>query len=344
MITVKEIAEIAGVSMTTVYNVLHGNTKKVSQANIQKIKKILEENHYVPRMGLSGLKNGSSKIIGVVIHVSRHYENTVIADSFYSHVIGVLEKNIREAGYYMMLYAAEDLDDIFKMALAWNVDGLIAITFTHNDYVKIRTLTGKPIVAIDLIDKFNDDFVNVGLEDEQGGYIMTKYLIECGYTNILMFANKDAGVDHQRWLGYRRALEEGGIPYKPYNFTILEDSFEMRLHNYEGLMKFVNKNAALFFASDTFALEAMRYFQTKGIQIPDEIAIAGFDDSLLAQYAIPRLTTIHQDITDKAEVAVSLMLDMIAGKLVGNIDVKRPVWLIKGRSVKVINNKNNKDR
>ena len=83
MTTIKEIAEMAGVSMTTVYNVLHGNVKKVSKANMEKIQALLDEYHYVPKMGLSALKNNSSKIIGVVIHTSRYYENTVISDTFY---------------------------------------------------------------------------------------------------------------------------------------------------------------------------------------------------------------------------------------------------------------------
>lgn len=82
MTTIKEIAEMAGVSMTTVYNVLHGNVKKVSKENMEKIQKLLDEYHYVPKMGLSALKNNSSKIIGVVIHTSRYYENSVISDTF----------------------------------------------------------------------------------------------------------------------------------------------------------------------------------------------------------------------------------------------------------------------
>ena len=92
MTIIKEIAEMAGVSMTTVYNVLHGNVKKVSKANMEKIQALLDEYHYVPKMGLRALKNNSSKIIGVVIHTSRYYENTVISDTFYSHVISFFSK------------------------------------------------------------------------------------------------------------------------------------------------------------------------------------------------------------------------------------------------------------
>ena len=206
MTIIKEIAEMAGVSMTTVYNVLHGNVKKVSKANMEKIQALLDEYHYVPKMGLRALKNNSSKIIGVVIHTSRYYENTVISDTFYSHVIGALEESLRKEGYYMMLYAAEDLEEIFHMSLAWNVDGLIAITFKYHNYIKLKTLINKPIVAIDLIDKEAEDYVNVGLQDENGGYIMTKYLLEKGYEKIYVCARKNAGVDHERWMGYRLSL------------------------------------------------------------------------------------------------------------------------------------------
>ena len=96
MTTIKEIAEMAGVSMTTVYNVLHGNVKKVSKENMEKIQKLLDEYHYVPKMGLSALKNNSSKIIGVVIHTSRYYENSAISDTFYSHIIGAMEEALRK--------------------------------------------------------------------------------------------------------------------------------------------------------------------------------------------------------------------------------------------------------
>ena len=259
MTTIKEIAEMAGVSMTTVYNVLHGNVKKVSKANMEKIQALLDEYHYVPKMGLSALKNNSSKIIGVVIHTSRYYENTVISDTFYSHVIGALEESLRKEGYYMMLYAAEDLEEIFHMSLAWNVDGLIAITFKYHNYIKLKTLINKPIVAIDLIDKEAEDYVNVGLQDENGGYIMTKYLLEKGYEKIYVCARKNAGVDHERWMGYRKAWEEAGKSYLTNDFISLNETEQDRNKNYQMMMKFIGKKTALFFLSDMFAVEAVSY-------------------------------------------------------------------------------------
>lgn len=336
MIAVKEIAEMAGVSMTTVYNVIHGNAKKVSKAKMEKIQALLKEYHYVPKMGLSALKNNSSKIIGVVIHTSRYYEDTVISDMFYSHVIGALEESLRTAGYYMMLYSASELEDIFHMALAWNVDGLIVITFRYQEYMKLKVLTNKPIVAIDLIDKESGDYFNVGLQDENGGYMMTKYLLECGYQDIFVCSRKNVGVDHDRWNGFRKAWAESGRALKENDFISLYDTENERNKNYNRMLKFINRNIALFFLSDMFAVEAMHYFQSHGVDIPNELGIAGFDDSPLAKYCYPRLTTVRQDISEKGKCAVDMLIAVLEGRMEGKAEVRQPVKLVKGDSVKKI--------
>ena len=145
-----------------------------------------------------------------------------------------------------MLYAAESLEDIFHMALAWNVDSLIAITFKYQNYMKLKTLVNKPIVAIDLINKEKSDYVNVGLQDENGGYIMTKYLLERGYENIYVCARKNIGVDHERWLGYRKAWKEAGRDYLTNDFISLHETEQKRNQDYQMMTKYVCKKTALF--------------------------------------------------------------------------------------------------
>lgn len=68
-------------------------------------------------------------MIGVIILAAKHYDSTVIANSFYANIIGTLEKCIRNAGYYMMLYSSEDIEEIFRIFAAWNVDGLLVVSF-----------------------------------------------------------------------------------------------------------------------------------------------------------------------------------------------------------------------
>ncbi len=327
MITIKEIADIVGVSTTTVSNVIHGKTKKVSKENIEKIKKVLKEENYIPRMGLSTLTNTDSRIIGVVIHITKHYEDTILSDPFYGQIVGFLEKHIRESGYYMMLYTSEDLNDIFKMTVAWNVDGLIAITFTDKNYQKLRSLIDKPIVAIDLFNETGKDHLNVGLDDEQGGYLMTKYLLECGFRHILFLAHQDVGVDHRRYLGHIHALKEHNIEVKENHFVKLDEYAQKRKKQYKELMQFVNREYAMFFMSDLLASEAMRYFIEQSISIPEDISIAGFDDNLYGRFLTPQLTSVHQDINLKAKKAIELLLKALNDGPIEQNDIILPVQL-----------------
>lgn len=335
MTTIKEIADIVGVSTTTVSNVIHGKVKKVSQQNIEKIQKVLEEKKYVAPMGRSTLTNGQSHMIGVVIHVTKHYGDTLIADPFYSKVIGVIEKCLQESGYYMMLYSSEQLDDIFHMAVAWNVDGLICLSFNYNDYDKLRSLTQKPAVAIDIYNDTETDYLNIGLQDEEGGYLMTKYLIQSGFKKILLLALRDKGVDHERFMGYRRALEEFDIPYKKTDFIWLHDEADKRKENYQRLCQFMKKDYVMFFLSDWYAMEAMAYFQKEGYRIPGDISIAGFDDNDFCTLCIPTLTTVHQDAAEKGRKAVEMLLQVLKGEELEERQILLPVSLKVRESVRI---------
>lgn len=328
MVTIKEIADMLGISTTTVSNVIHGKTKKVSAENVLKIKRALKEYNYIPRMGLNALRGSSSHMIGITIHSDKQFRDTILADPFYGHIVGALEEEIRHAGYYTMLYTAENVEDIFVMASTWNVDGLIAITFTQNDYNKLSSLVDKPIVAIDLIDYKPDmPSFNVGLDDRDGGYQMTTYLIHQGFRKIFLLANRNFGVDHERFLGYRAALEEAAIPYRKEWFVLLDQSMSQRMETYHLLLKFIKKNVALFFLSDLYALEAISCFLDHNVHIPAEISIAGFDDIFYTNIITPKLTTVRQDITQKAVTATRMLMQLLHGETVKSQSLLLPITL-----------------
>ena len=98
MATIKEIAQRAGVSTTTVSNVIHGKTKKVSPANIQKIENLIREMGYVQKMGLRVLNKEKSQLIAVVINHHKDFKDSVIGDPFYGKIIGFIEKYVQELG------------------------------------------------------------------------------------------------------------------------------------------------------------------------------------------------------------------------------------------------------
>lgn len=338
MVTIKKISEMVGVSTTTVSNVIHGKTKKVSRKNIEKIEQMLKQTGYVRRMGLSALTNGNSKIIAVVVHNSKHYEDTILSDPFYGHLVGVLEQAIRESGYYMMFYATQNIDDIYHMALAWNIDGIIAITFRYREYEKLKALTRKPIVAIDLYDyKENDQFLNIGLDDLQGGYLMTRYLIQAGFQKLLLLAHKNAGVDRLRWEGFLRCMEEYHLPTKEDDFVKISENEEKRIRQLGNLADYVKRTPklALFFLSDQLAVEAMMVLRERGVLIPQDVSVVGYDDNVYAKMVTPRLATVQQDVRSKGEAAVELLMRMFAGETLETYNVLQPVKLMIRNSVKV---------
>ena len=96
MVTIKEIAELAGVSTTTVSNVIHGKTKKVSPGTIQKIDKLIKELGYVQKMGLRVLSKENSQLIAVVINSHREFKDSILGDPFYGQSLGFIEKYARE--------------------------------------------------------------------------------------------------------------------------------------------------------------------------------------------------------------------------------------------------------
>lgn len=338
MATIKEIAELAGVSTTTVSNVIHGKTKKVSPSTIKKVEQLIKELGYVQKMGLRVLNKENSQLIAVVINYHKDFKDSILGDPFYGKIIGFIEEYLQSYGYYMMLYSTKDIEKIFQMVMGWNVDGVIAISFSKRNCEKIYQLVKKTIVSIDAYGDVEageeSHVVNIGLDDESGGYQMIKYLLDCGYEHIKVCAGRDSGVDHLRYVGAQKAMEDYSNENQKMQFVALGMNKEKRRENYEWLLQRRQPKTALFFVSDMYALEAINYFVGKNVQIPQEIGIVGFDDIIYSEFSNPRLTTIRQDVEEKAKRAVEILLQQINGQVVEEMEMKLPVRLMKRKSVR----------
>jgi LacI family transcriptional regulator len=333
MATIKEIARIAGVSTATVSNVIHGKTGKVSPEKLAEIQVLLNQFRYVKKLGLSHLRNAGSRIICLVINAVKPYENSIFADPFYGQIMGETERLLQGKEYYLMLYVSAAIDDIFRTVVAWNIDGIIAVSFRSADCDKLQRLTEKPVVSIDIIGKASSRFVNVGIEDFEGARRMTRYLINRGYDNILILANEDSGVEHERWLGYREALKEGGIPYDKRQYVFVSTEWEKRRSQYQALVPHLKnpplkKKTALFFSSDFYAIEGIGVLAQNHIAVPRDVGVAGFDNTVYSRISVPPLTTVHQDFSQKAAVAVEQLLMLIDGGTPSRQDIRLPVELV----------------
>ena len=335
MIRIKDIADRAGVSPTTVSNVIHGKTGRVSKATVEKINRILKEMEYVPSISARMLANNSSGLIGVALGFMKKGNASSFEDPFVSAMLGNLEYQIREHGYYMMLVARHEQDDIMQQALGWNFDGMIAMALKEKEIAELSERLGKPLVTIDQYLSPELGVRSITMDDRGGAYQMSQYLIGKGHKKFLFLSDCDLGVDHYRWLGVRQAMEEAGIEDFESRHIVIPWNPEQREKAYEEMLPFFKKQTALFFSSDYYALEASNFLQNRGIKVPEEISIAGFDDVTYATLARPKLTTVHQMVDGKARRAVEVLMHLIQDEPVQKDIPPLPTTLVERESVKI---------
>lgn len=334
MIRLQDIADMVGVSRTTVSNVLHGNTKRVSKETIDKISAILDEQGYVPNMGSMILTSRASRIIGFILGYEESHGFNSMQDPFVGAFLGGLEKEANRLGYYVMLIHGTKIDKIVNVASRWNIDGLVALGFKEEDYHALMKKLNKPIVLIDMYSNKEPYYVNVGIDDYSGGYQIGQYLYQCGHTQALFAAETNQASDYYRWIGFKQAMEEQGGFCSKSRYILVNSSYEARMLQYERLLPRFIEAGAIAFSSDYAAMEGMSFLQNHGVKIPQEISITGFDDNMYTTLIHPRLTTIHQDIEKKSAKAVEQLMKIIGNEVLENRNIKIPVSLVIRDSVK----------
>ena len=342
MSTIKEISKKAGVSPTTVANVIHKNYKRVSQATREKVEKVIQEYNYAPNMGAIILAHNDSRIIGVIMFMEPRWDETVLEDPFSSAILGAMEQEIRKNGYFFMLHTTSDEDEVVRLAKAWKLAGLILVWVPGNICRVIKDSISTPQVFIDsYFTDSNHVYHNIGLQDERGGYELARYLISMGHSQIVFLANDSlfVGTDFIRFKGFQKAFQEEGFSLSPDSYIPLPKERSERYTLYQKLVDGNSRYTVLVFSADYYAAEAISYLQDCGINVPDQISVTGFDDNIFARLVRPHLTTVHQDSGEKGRQAISMLMELIRNKPVLETNVLLDVNLKVRDSVKKINTK-----
>ena len=337
MVTIKDMAEILGISTTTVSNVIHGKTSQVSQKTVEKVQKLLEEYEYVPNISARNLANNSSGIIGMVIKGRRYRIDDLIANSFFGNLVSAVEAETRMRGYFMMLYISDDINELMRHVSTWNVDGLIMIGILHDDFARIKSRYKKPAVLVDSYAPRNvADYVNVGLDDEQACYDMAKYLLDNGHRKMAFLADNMEGVDYQRYMGFLRAMHDYGLETDEDNLIMIHPGILERKSNMQEIYEKSKNYTAFMCCSDYYAAMLISDFTDRGVKIPEELSFTGFDDDAMSRLVRPKLTTIRQDIREKGRVAVDCLEKLIKGENLEKKNYTLPVEMVFRDSVKKI--------
>ncbi len=331
MITIKEIAEKIGVSPTTVSNVIHGNTQKMSQSTKHLVEEALVQYQYQ-----SVESEHHALQVPMVLVAFKGAENrNLISDPFFGEILGAIELEARKIGRHV-IYASIDSEEELKRLLSpVYVEGAILMMFQPEECASLHKRMGKPLVFVDTEE---GDYYSINLQDYEGMKEITSYLLKLGHKRLAFFSNEEYpcyASTKERLRGYCDALEHFGLSFSIEDFIPIPEDKYLKQEVFRQFVKRLEKTqyTAAVFVSDLLACEAINAFEGKGIHIPEELSVTGFDDNMYAKLARPMLTTVRQSPTTKGVEAMKLLMNVVSGETVRYQSIQLNTELIVRESV-----------
>lgn len=307
MATMKDIARLAGVSTSTVSHVINGS-RFVSDEMRQKIEKVVKELNYKPSLVARSLKIKETNTIGMLV--------TASSNPFFAEVIRQVERYCERHNYHLLLVntdgEAQNLKKHLDRLLRKQVDGLLLMCAEPMELEEdLLANIALPMVIIDWWNQpLNADKVHEN--SELGGYLATNSLIQAGFTEIAIITGElFKPLAMQRLNGYKRSLLEHHLPIYPEWIIEGQFSFQTGLEKGLQLLSQTPRPKAIFAMSDSIALGLYQAVWQLGLNIPQDVAIIGYDNIELSQYLAPPLSTIHQPKARLAKNAVELLIARI---------------------------------
>ena len=305
----RDVAKQADVSITTVSHVIN-QTRVVSDETRERVLTAMNELGYKPNVLARSLRRKETHTIGVIVPDS--------ADPFFAEVVRGIEDTSFQQGYTITLCNSDsDLDKELHYTNALTekqVDGILFLAAGGKSTEHINTLQKRrmPLVVVDRY-ALNMMLDSVRVDNDWGGWRATQHLVELGHTRIGCIAGpSDLTLSAERVTGYRRALQEGGIPVD--ESLIIKSNFQFE-GGYQAAHRFFAMDkppTAIFACADQLAIGVLRAAFELGRHVPDELSVVGFDDIRLASFINPPLTTIAQPKYEMGGIATTMLLERIA--------------------------------
>ncbi len=307
MTTIREVAERAGVSLTTVSHVIN-QTRYVSDATRQRVLEAMDELNYRPNALARSLRSGKTQTLGLILPDS--------SNPFFAELGRAVEKTAIQAGYSVILCNSESdvaREEFYVGVLSTKqIDGIIFVA-TGNPIESLQYLDEQGIPVL-VVDRDLPDFeVDAVLTDNLlGGYQGTQHLLEQGHTRIAFISGPLNGTPSAKRVdGYRKALLEADIEIDPALILLGDYHPESGWEAAAKLLSLNQPPTAIFCANDLMAMGAIRAINTAGLLVPHHIAVVGFDNIELSKYCTPPLTTVAQPIEDIGSSAASILIERI---------------------------------
>lgn len=347
-VTLKDIAQKAGTSVSTVSRIINNDPiKKASKETSDRVWQIVQELGYVPNQNARKLIKGEeekkqrTKAIGCVF-TSKESSYT---DPFFSQIAQGIQDEILKRGYVMgYTFSSHEMTDaaLFNNLTSHQVDGAIILGRFNLDTLKFLKKNMKHIIYAG-INYVNAGFDEIICDGYQAAQTAVNYLITLGHTQIGYIGTvpqKDENtqlVNEHRYKGYEDTLHKHQLTLKE---EWVWDTVLTTSHGYECAMaqfeKIKHRPTAFFCSNDAVAIGVVRAAHEKGIRIPEDLSVISIDDIEMASFIQPPLTTIHVPKEELGRFAVKTLIDRIEGQHEMPIRIDLPFRLIERKSCRVI--------
>lgn len=332
-VTIVDVAAEAGVSFGTVSRVIN-NDVHVKDETRQRVLDTMTRLNFVANRQARSLAGGKTNTLGLLV--------PDLGTGYIGEIIRGIDAVIGEASFDLMLYtthrkATKEVDYVYNLVRGM-VDGLILVLPRNPvDYVELLSSQKFPFVLIDH-QGTGEECPAIGSTNWQGAYHATNYLIHLGHRRIGFITGwLDLGCAIDRLEGYKAALKNNRIPIN--NDLVFEGTFA-QLDGYVGANRFLDLKrppTAIFASNDVMAMAAMDAVRQRGLRIPEDVSILGFDDVPQASLVRPSLTTVRQPLEQMGRTAAQILLDILRNPNHSHQRIELPTELIIRDSTAKIN-------
>ncbi|MEY8339149.1 LacI family DNA-binding transcriptional regulator [Lachnospiraceae bacterium 62-35] len=306
-VTIKDVARQANVSITTVSRVLNNNDYFVSEQTKQHVLQVIEELKYRPNALARGLHSSKTRTIGLIIQD--------ITNPYYPKIVEGVEKRAQNSGYTIILANSrrnpEKTAQYLEIMWEKRVDGLIMVGSNIIEDVRKNHFFHESEMKTVAIGKPQDAMLHsVQIDNLEAGREACRYLMSLGHRRIAMITGSDTSVSAlERENGYRQAMKEAGIEIVP-DYVIRGDfTFEGGIRAVEKMKRIGGKDGitAIFAQNDQMGIGALNALKNRGIRVPEDVSVLGFDNIQAASFVTPALSTVAVPMDRLGETAMDTL-------------------------------------
>lgn len=306
----QDIAKLAGVSTSTVSRALNGSAL-VNDETKQRVTALARSLNYSIDIGAQNLRLKNNKTIAVIIPFDSTNPQDV-SDPFFLTMLGYIADELTRLGHYMLVsrITSDNLHAVLEPFESGRAIGIIVIgQWKYHQQLNLL-VANKPIVVWGA-KMPNQHYVSVGSNNIHGGFLAAEHLIKQGCQRIAFFGNKDLPEVAQRYEGYVKAHQQYAVPIDEQLCIPARFSADTVSADIESMLKQSIAFDGLFACSDLIAMRAIATLQKLGFAVPEDVAVIGYDDIMLAGYFHPTVSTIKQSIDAGAHALVKALFSII---------------------------------